>query len=77
MAPMEQNATFEILDLCSPIGTPDDPPECRYDAFYGVSDGAWVQHVVQTATPQVTTLRRYDAATRSKSAEVELPTLVR
>ena len=77
MAPMEQNATVEILDVCSPIGTPDDPPECRYDALYGVADGVWAQHTVQTATPQVTTLRRYDGASRTKGAEVELPTVVR
>lgn len=77
MAPMAQNATVEILDVCSPIGTPDDPPECRYEGLHGVSDGAWVVHVVQTATPQVRTLRRYDAATRTKSAEVELPEPVR
>ena len=72
--PMQPRAAPQILDPCSPFGTPEDPPECRYDAMYGVSDGVWVIHTIQNATPQVSTLRRYSAA-EPRTAEVPLPTI--
>jgi hypothetical protein len=69
------NATPQILDPCPLFGTPEDPPDCRYDQLYAVRDGVWAAHVVQTAQPQVQTLRRYDGATRTMTLQVDTPVL--